>query len=78
MQRMFSGQPLGQQQQQQQQQQGCSQVAPWHEQLLLSVGVPAGELKLAASLTVRHAEQYSLNSALQAVVVSASTLAAIS
>jgi hypothetical protein len=51
------------QQQQQQQQQGASEVEPWHEQLLLAVGVPLDELKLAAGVTVKHADRYSTNSA---------------
>jgi hypothetical protein len=39
-----------QQQQRQRQQRQQSQVEPWHEQLLQSLGVPAGELRIAAQV----------------------------
>jgi hypothetical protein len=42
---------------------GVSALEPWHEQLLLAVGVPPGELKLAADVTVKHADRYSTTSA---------------
>jgi hypothetical protein len=48
---------------QQQQQQGPSEVEPLHEQLLLAVGVPPEELKLAAGLTAKHADRYSTKNA---------------
>jgi hypothetical protein len=50
-------------QQQQQQQQGACEVEPLHEQLLLAVGLPSDELKLAAGVTVKHADRYSTKSA---------------
>jgi hypothetical protein len=69
------------QQQQQQQQQGASRIEPLHEQLLLALGVPPEELKLAAGLTVRrsmakYADGYSTKSAVDVLCALANAVSA--